>query len=162
MSLSSNSTSENETTLNGTSDGNVTNYNGYYYCKYDSEMSSTYGVVGFVFLCITQVVIMGCTKCLCFDGEHKPGGMRACAVVSFGLLWYLFIAPTLLFQFKKKLVTQYEQVMIIFCITHTPKKFFIYKYKFVTLSLIKQTLTFDTILVWIRSTWFIMYSQTLF
>jgi hypothetical protein len=133
VSLSSNSTSGNATTLNGTSDGNGTNYKGYYYCKYDSDMSSTYGVVGFVFLCITQVVIMGCTKCLCFDGEHKPGGMRACAVVSFGLLWYLFIHQPFSSNKKIKLVTQYEQVMIIFA-SLTPKKFLIYKYKFVILS----------------------------
>ncbi|CAM6051791.1 unnamed protein product [Sphagnum compactum] len=40
---------------------------------------------------------MGCTKCLCFDGEHKPGGMRACAVVSFGLLWLCFAIAEICF-----------------------------------------------------------------
>lgn len=68
---------------------NITNatYTGYYYCKYDSDVSSSYAVAAFVFLAIAQVTVMGLTKCLCFDGEHKPGSTKSCAIVSFILLW---------------------------------------------------------------------------
>lgn len=64
-----------------------TTYSGYYYCKYDSDVSSSYAVAAFVFLAIAQVIVMGLTKCLCFDGEHKPGSTKSCAIVSFILLW---------------------------------------------------------------------------
>ena len=75
----------NKTATNGT-------YSGYYYCKYDSDVSSSYAVTAFVFLAIAQVIVMGLTKCFCFDGEHKPGSRKSCAIVSFVLLWYFIIS----------------------------------------------------------------------
>jgi hypothetical protein len=40
----------NKTATNGT-------YSGYYYCKYDSDVSSSYAVTAFVFLAIAQVLL---------------------------------------------------------------------------------------------------------
>nr|PNR27944.1 hypothetical protein PHYPA_028536 [Physcomitrium patens] len=76
---------------------NGTQYSGYYYCKYDSDVSSSYAVAAFVFLAVSQVVVMGLTKCLCFDGEHKPGSTKSCAVVSFIILWLSFIISEICF-----------------------------------------------------------------
>ncbi|KAG0624267.1 hypothetical protein M758_3G235200 [Ceratodon purpureus] len=80
----------NKTATNGT-------YAGYYYCKYDSDVSSSYAVAAFVFLAIAQVIVMGLTKCFCFDGEHKPGSSKSCAIVSFILLWLCFTIAEICF-----------------------------------------------------------------
>ncbi|KAG0553408.1 hypothetical protein M758_12G010000 [Ceratodon purpureus] len=72
-------------------------YSGYYYCKYDSDISSSYAVAAFTFLAIAQVIVMGLTKCLCFDGEHRVGSTKSCAIVSYILLWLCFMIAEICF-----------------------------------------------------------------
>ncbi|CAJ1956938.1 unnamed protein product [Sphenostylis stenocarpa] len=64
------------------------NYN---YCVYNSDIATGYGVGAFLFLLISQVLIMVASRCFCCGKPLSPGGSRACAVVLFIICWVFFI-----------------------------------------------------------------------
>ncbi|KAI5411984.1 uncharacterized protein LOC127086382 [Lathyrus oleraceus] len=64
------------------------NYN---YCVYNSDISTGYGVGAFLFLLVSQIVIMVASRCFCCGKPLKPGGSRACAVILFIICWVLFL-----------------------------------------------------------------------
>ncbi|KAK1260305.1 hypothetical protein QJS04_geneDACA023376 [Acorus gramineus] len=63
----------------------------YSYCVYDSDIATGLGVGAFLFLMVSQVVIMGATRCFCCGRPLRPNGSRACAVVLFLLCWLTFV-----------------------------------------------------------------------
>ncbi|KAL6544380.1 hypothetical protein OROMI_023242 [Orobanche minor] len=60
------------------------------YCVYDSDIATGYGVGAFVFLMVSQILIMVASKCFCCGAPLKPGGSRACAVLLFIICWVTF------------------------------------------------------------------------
>ncbi|KAF7822729.1 Fiber protein Fb34 [Senna tora] len=64
------------------------NYN---YCVYDSDISTGFGAGAFLFLLISQILIMVASRCFCCGKPLSPGGSRACAVVLFLICWVLFL-----------------------------------------------------------------------
>ncbi|XP_058773772.1 uncharacterized protein LOC131647985 [Vicia villosa] len=64
------------------------NYN---YCVYDSDISTGYGVGAFLFLLVSQIIIMVASRCFCCGKPLKPGGSRACAVILFIICWVFFL-----------------------------------------------------------------------
>ncbi|KAJ1386441.1 hypothetical protein SESBI_40804 [Sesbania bispinosa] len=70
------------------------NYN---YCVYDSDIATGYGVGAFLFLMVSQVLIMVASRCFCCGKPLSPGGSRACAVILFIICWvFFFIAEVCL------------------------------------------------------------------
>ncbi|KAF7836750.1 Fiber protein Fb34 [Senna tora] len=70
------------------------NYN---YCVYDSDISTGYGVGAFLFLMVSQALIMVASRCFCCGKPLSPGGSRALAVVLFIICWvFFFIAEVCL------------------------------------------------------------------
>ena len=67
---------------------NEKNYN---YCVYNSDIATGYGVGAFLFLLVSQVLIMVASRCFCCGKPLNPGGSRACAVVLFIICWVFFI-----------------------------------------------------------------------
>ncbi|KAL3820959.1 hypothetical protein ACJIZ3_006864 [Penstemon smallii] len=65
--------------------------NYYEYCVYDSDIATGYGVGAFLFLMVSQIIIMVASKCFCCGNPLKPGGSRACAVLLFIICWVAFI-----------------------------------------------------------------------
>jgi len=65
------------------------NEQNYKYCVYDSDRATGYGVVAFLFLMVSQIVIMVVSRCFCCGKPLKPGGSRACAIVLFIICWYI-------------------------------------------------------------------------
>uniref|UniRef100_A0A0C9S1G0 TSA: Wollemia nobilis Ref_Wollemi_Transcript_25454_1251 transcribed RNA sequence n=1 Tax=Wollemia nobilis TaxID=56998 RepID=A0A0C9S1G0_9CONI len=63
----------------------------YTYCLYDSDIATGYGVGAFLFLLLSQLLIMGFTRCLCCGKSLRPGGSRAWAIVLFIATWVTFI-----------------------------------------------------------------------
>ncbi|KAH9325358.1 hypothetical protein KI387_005536 [Taxus chinensis] len=63
----------------------------YTYCVYDSDISTGYGVGAFLFLLLSQVLIMGVTRCLCCGRSLRPGGSRAWSIVLFIATWLTFV-----------------------------------------------------------------------
>nr|ABK22190.1 unknown [Picea sitchensis]ACN40434.1 unknown [Picea sitchensis] len=63
----------------------------YTYCVYDSDIATGYGVGAFLFLFVSQALIMGATRCLCCGRSLRPGGSRASAIVLFIATWLTFI-----------------------------------------------------------------------
>ncbi|XP_008782312.1 uncharacterized protein LOC103701871 [Phoenix dactylifera] len=61
------------------------------YCQYDSDASTAYGLGAFGMLLLSQAVVSGVTRCLCFGRGLTPGRTRACAVASFVLFWFSFV-----------------------------------------------------------------------
>nr|AGV54747.1 fiber protein Fb34 [Phaseolus vulgaris] len=64
------------------------NYN---YCVYNSDIATGYGVGAFLFLLVSQVLIMVASRCFCCGKPLNPGGSRACAIVLFIICWVFFI-----------------------------------------------------------------------
>lgn len=62
------------------------NYN---YCVYNSDIATGYGVGAFLFLMVSQIIIMVASRCFCCGKPLKPGGSRACAIVLFLICWYI-------------------------------------------------------------------------
>ncbi|KAJ4976564.1 hypothetical protein NE237_001670 [Protea cynaroides] len=62
----------------------------YYYCVYDSDISTGYGVGAFLFLMASQVLIMVASKCFCCGRALSPSGSRAWAVILFIICWLTF------------------------------------------------------------------------
>ncbi|RYQ96846.1 hypothetical protein Ahy_B08g092741 [Arachis hypogaea] len=64
------------------------NYN---YCVYDSDIATGYGVGAFLFLMVSQVLIMVASRCFCCGKALTPSGSRACAIILFIICWYVII-----------------------------------------------------------------------
>ncbi|KAL2496061.1 hypothetical protein Fot_39818 [Forsythia ovata] len=62
----------------------------YQYCVYDSDIATGFGVGAFLFLMVSQVLIMVATRCFCCGKALNPGGSRACAVLLFIICWVTF------------------------------------------------------------------------
>ncbi|KAJ8532385.1 hypothetical protein K7X08_012308 [Anisodus acutangulus] len=72
--------------------------NNYSYCVYDSDISTGYGVGAFLFLMVSQIIVMVASRCFCCGKALSPGGSRACAVLLFIICWVtFFIAEACLF-----------------------------------------------------------------
>lgn len=70
------------------------NYN---HCVYNSDIATGYGVGAFLFLMVSQVIIMVASRCFCCGKPLSPGGSRACAVILFIICWvFFFIAEVCL------------------------------------------------------------------
>ncbi|KAL1346167.1 hypothetical protein HN51_019887 [Arachis hypogaea] len=70
------------------------NYN---YCVYDSDIATGYGVGAFLFLMVSQVLIMVASRCFCCGKALTPSGSRACAIILFIICWvFFFIAEVCL------------------------------------------------------------------
>ncbi|XP_076938356.1 uncharacterized protein LOC143606482 [Bidens hawaiensis] len=66
-------------------------YDDYKYCVYASDASTVYGLTAFGLLLISQTVVNGVTKCLCFGKGLVRGFSRTMAVFFFVLSWVSFI-----------------------------------------------------------------------
>ncbi|MBA0792095.1 hypothetical protein Gohar_016619 [Gossypium harknessii] len=64
------------------------NYN---YCVYDSDISTGYGVGAFLFLMVSQALVMAASKCFCCGKGLNPSGSRAWAVILFIVCWLFFL-----------------------------------------------------------------------
>jgi hypothetical protein len=63
----------------------------YSYCRYDSDISTGYGVGALFLLLLSQVLVMVSSRCFCCGRVLKPGGSRACALILFLFCWLTFI-----------------------------------------------------------------------
>lgn len=61
------------------------------YCVYDSDASTVYGLSAFGLLLISQTVVNGVTKCLCFGKGMMGGRFTTCAVFFFIFSWITFL-----------------------------------------------------------------------
>nr|ABK21553.1 unknown [Picea sitchensis]ABK22633.1 unknown [Picea sitchensis]ACN40982.1 unknown [Picea sitchensis] len=61
------------------------------YCVYNSDISTWYGVGGFLFLLASQALVMAFTRCLCCGSVLKPGGSRVWAIILFFICWVTFL-----------------------------------------------------------------------
>ncbi|KAL6196476.1 hypothetical protein ACLB2K_032091 [Fragaria x ananassa] len=69
----------------------------YNYCVYNSDIATGYGVGAFLFLLVSQVIVMLVSRCFCCGKPLSPGGARALAVVLFITCWiFFFIAEACL------------------------------------------------------------------
>ncbi|PIN02215.1 hypothetical protein CDL12_25272 [Handroanthus impetiginosus] len=57
------------------------------YCRYGTDASTAYGLTAFGLLLISQTVVNGVTKCLCFGRGMMGGGSTTCAVFFFIFSW---------------------------------------------------------------------------
>jgi len=64
----------------------------YNYCLNDSDIATEYGVGAFLFLMVSQVLIMVASKCFYCGKALGPVGARAWAILLFIICWYV---PTL-------------------------------------------------------------------
>ncbi|EPS73456.1 hypothetical protein M569_01302 [Genlisea aurea] len=62
-----------------------------FYCVYNSDIATGYGVGACLLLLASQVIIMAASKCFCCGSPLRPGGSRACAVILFILCWVTFL-----------------------------------------------------------------------
>ncbi|EXB76314.1 hypothetical protein L484_025672 [Morus notabilis] len=67
------------------------NEKNYDYCQYGSDIATGYGVGAFLFLMLSQVLIMIASRCFCCGKPLSPGGSRAWAVVLFIVCWVFFL-----------------------------------------------------------------------
>ncbi|XP_057797435.1 uncharacterized protein LOC131013386 isoform X1 [Salvia miltiorrhiza] len=78
------------------------------YCAYDSDIATGLGVGSFLFLMVSQLMIMGASKCLCCGRALRPGCSRVWAIVLFIFCWYtsdlLFNSFNLLQVFIKSIL----------------------------------------------------------
>lgn len=59
------------------------------YCVYDEDIATGLGVGSFLFLLLSQILIMVTSRCLCCGKAMRPSGSRAWAVVLFITCWYV-------------------------------------------------------------------------
>ncbi|OIT00441.1 PREDICTED: uncharacterized protein LOC109228955 [Nicotiana attenuata] len=64
--------------------------NNYSYCIYDSDIATGFGIGAFLFLLVSQLIIMLASRCFCCGKALSPGGSRACAVLLFIICWVTF------------------------------------------------------------------------
>ncbi|XP_075522291.1 uncharacterized protein LOC142555349 [Primulina tabacum] len=62
------------------------------YCVYGIDASTLYGLTAFGVLLISQSLINGVTKCLCFGRGMMGGRSATCAVFFFVFSWITFLA----------------------------------------------------------------------
>ncbi|KAL0380799.1 UNVERIFIED_CONTAM: hypothetical protein Sangu_0144200 [Sesamum angustifolium] len=62
------------------------------YCRYGTDASTAYGLTAFALLLISQTVVHGVTKCLCFGRGIMGGGSTTSAVFFFIFSWVSFLA----------------------------------------------------------------------
>ncbi|KAJ4784249.1 fiber (DUF1218) [Rhynchospora pubera] len=67
------------------------NEKNYTYCVYDSDIATWFGVGALLFLFLSQVLVMGATKCFCCGSAMRPGGSRSCALILFFVCWLTFL-----------------------------------------------------------------------
>lgn len=70
------------------------------YCVYDTDIATGLGVGSLLFLMVSQLMIMGVTRCLCCGRSLQPGRSRVWAIVFFISCWYS-INLLFFYQFKK-------------------------------------------------------------
>lgn len=61
------------------------------FCVYASDASTVYGLAAFGLLLISQVVVNGVTKCLCFGKGLVVGGSTTWAIFFFIFSWVTFL-----------------------------------------------------------------------
>ncbi|KAG6655797.1 uncharacterized protein LOC122311414 [Carya illinoinensis] len=61
------------------------------YCVYKSDASTVYGLAAFGLLLLSQAVVNGVTRCLCFGKGLVTGSSTTCAVFFFILSWISFL-----------------------------------------------------------------------
>ncbi|KAL2485095.1 Protein of unknown function (DUF1218) [Abeliophyllum distichum] len=61
------------------------------YCLYGTDASTVYGLTAFGLLFISQAVVNGVTKCLCFGRGMMGGSSTTCAVFFFIFSWVSFL-----------------------------------------------------------------------
>ncbi|CAN1854231.1 hypothetical protein LINPERHAP1_LOCUS41265 [Linum perenne] len=67
------------------------------FCMYDSDIATGLGIGSLVSLLVSQLVIMGVTRCLCCGRAMRPSGARSWAIVLFITTWvFFFIAEVCL------------------------------------------------------------------
>ncbi|XP_077242880.1 aerobic coproporphyrinogen-III oxidase (DUF1218) [Tasmannia lanceolata] len=57
------------------------------FCTYDSDVSTVYGLTAFLVMLLSQLLVNGVTRCLCFGRGLTPGGARICAICFFVFSW---------------------------------------------------------------------------
>ncbi|KAI7745307.1 hypothetical protein M8C21_003905 [Ambrosia artemisiifolia] len=66
-------------------------YDEYDYCVYASDASTVYGLSAFGLLLISQTVVNGVTKCLCFGKGLVRSWLKSVAIFFFVLSWVSFL-----------------------------------------------------------------------
>ncbi|KAJ6350958.1 hypothetical protein OIU78_006974 [Salix suchowensis] len=62
------------------------------YCVYDTDASTVYGLSAFGLLLISQMIVNGVTRCLCFGKGLVTGSCSAtCAIILFIFSWLSFL-----------------------------------------------------------------------
>jgi len=61
------------------------------YCVYDSDASTVYGLTAFGLLLISEMVVNGVTRCLCFGKGLVSGSSTTLAIFFFILSWISFL-----------------------------------------------------------------------
>ncbi|PWA50322.1 hypothetical protein CTI12_AA474120 [Artemisia annua] len=67
-------------------------YDEYTYCVYDSDASTAYGLSAFGLLLISQTLVNGVTRCLCFGNGLVRGCSRVMSIFFFVFSWVTFLA----------------------------------------------------------------------
>ncbi|CAN1284211.1 hypothetical protein LINPERPRIM_LOCUS18558, partial [Linum perenne] len=76
---------------------NTADVNNEGFCMYDSDIATGLGIGSLVSLLVSQLVIMGVTRCLCCGRAMRPSGARSWAIVLFITTWvFFFIAEVCL------------------------------------------------------------------
>ncbi|XP_047968831.1 uncharacterized protein LOC125212651 [Salvia hispanica] len=60
------------------------------FCVYDSDIATGLGVGSFLFLMVSQLIIMAASRCLCGGRALQPGRSRVWAIVLFISCWVAF------------------------------------------------------------------------
>ncbi|KAJ6718814.1 AEROBIC COPROPORPHYRINOGEN-III OXIDASE (DUF1218) [Salix purpurea] len=62
------------------------------YCVYDSDASTVYGLAAFGLILMSQVIVNGVTRCLCFGKGLVTGSCSTtCAIIFFIFSWLSFL-----------------------------------------------------------------------
>ncbi|XP_062096574.1 uncharacterized protein LOC133802307 [Humulus lupulus] len=62
----------------------------YTYCVYDKDIATGLGVGAFLFLCVSQILIMVVSRCLCCGKALRPSSSRSWAIALFISSWIFF------------------------------------------------------------------------
>ncbi|EOY28321.1 hypothetical protein QUC31_012974 [Theobroma cacao] len=84
------------------------------YCVYDKDIATGLGVGSFLFLLLSQILIMVASRCLCCGKAMRPSGSRAWAIVLFITCWvFFFIAEVclLLGSVRNAYHTKYKNLL---------------------------------------------------
>ncbi|ESR62533.1 hypothetical protein CICLE_v10016887mg [Citrus x clementina] len=73
------------------STAHIANGDGFTYCSYDKDIATGLGAGSFLFLLISQIVIMAASRCLCCGRAMRPSGARVWAIVLFITCWVFFL-----------------------------------------------------------------------